>query len=252
MINSEFCSTVTKKVLEEVKRQLRRVLREEKKFLLNYLEFYKVKGFLNQVMIPDSHNGAEGYMVRSLYFDTLDDLCFREKIDGVSKRKKMRLRIYHPDDKIAYLEMKQKDGKYQMKRSLAISKSDALELIDGNYDVLLEYKKDFAMECYSVLKEGGYVPKTVVQYKRHAFIAKENNIRITLDGEVLATEANFNIFDPNLPLYPVFPKSVEILEVKFNGFLLEYIKNFMDNVDKSELSVSKYCLARKASLNYVY
>lgn len=69
--------------------RLRRVLREEKKFLLNYSEFYKVKGFLTQVMTPDSHNNNEGYMVRSLYFDTLDDLCFVEKMDGVGKRKKL-------------------------------------------------------------------------------------------------------------------------------------------------------------------
>ena len=40
-------------------------------------------------MTPDSHNNNEGYMVRSLYFDTLDDLCFVEKMDGVGKRKKL-------------------------------------------------------------------------------------------------------------------------------------------------------------------
>lgn len=231
---------------------MRRVLREEKKFLLNYLEFYKVKGFLSQVMISDSHNKAEGYMVRSLYFDTVDDLCFIEKLDGVSKRKKIRLRVYDPNDNSAYLEIKQKDGVYQEKRSLKILKKDALELIEGNYDVLLNYKGKFALECYSILKEGNYKPKTVVEYRRMAFIAKENNIRITLDGDIRATEANFNIFDPNLLLYPVLSKTKVVLEVKFNGFLLDYIKNFIDHVEKSELSVSKYCLARNVSLNYVY
>lgn len=191
-------------------------------------------------------------MVRSLYFDTLDDLCFVEKLDGVSKRKKIRLRVYDANAKTAYLEIKQKDGKYQEKRSLEISKEDALEIIQCNYDVLLKYKGEFAKQCYSILKEGNYKPKTVVEYERLAYIARENNIRITFDGNIRSSECNFNIFDPNLLLYPVFPKNTLIMEVKFNGFLLEYIKNFIDNVEKSELSVSKYCLARQVSLNYVY
>lgn len=231
---------------------MRRVLREEKKFLLNYPEFYKVKGFLAQVMISDPHNINEGYMVRSLYFDTLDDLCFNEKMDGVSKRKKIRLRVYDAKATTAFLEIKQKDGQYQEKRSLEISKEDALEIINSNYDVLLKYKGEFAKQCYSILKEGNYRPKTVVEYQRLAYIAKENNIRITFDSNIRSTECNFNIFDSNLPLYPVLPRNNLVLEVKFNGFLLEYIKNFIDNVEKSELSVSKYCLARKVSLNYVY
>lgn len=231
---------------------MRHVLREEKKFLLSYLEFYKAKGFLEQVMISDAHNEKEGYMVRSLYFDTLANICFNEKLDGVSKREKIRLRIYDPNATVAYLEIKQKEGQYQEKRSLEVKKEDALELIKSNYDVLLKYKNPFALECYSLLKSENYKPKTVVEYKRLAYIAKENDIRITFDSNIRSTECNFNIFDSNLLLYPVFPKDNIVLEVKFNGFLLDYIKNFINRVEKSELSVSKYCLARQVSLSYVY
>ena len=39
-----------------------------------------------------------------------------------------------------------------------------------------------------------------------------------------------------------------VLEVKYNGFLLSYIKDLLDQVERSELSVSKYCLARSVSL----
>lgn len=231
---------------------MRHVLREEKKFLLSYLEFYKTKVFLEQVMISDPYNEKEGYMVRSLYFDTLDNICFNEKLDGVSKRKKIRLRIYDPSATVAYLEIKQKEGQYQEKRSLEVKKEDALELIKSNYDVLLKYKSPFALECYSLLKSENYMPKTVVEYRRLAYIAKENNIRITFDSDIRSTECNFNIFDSNLLLYPVFPKNDMVFEVKFNGFLLDYIKNFISRVEKSELSVSKYCLARQVSLSYVY
>jgi hypothetical protein len=38
-----------------------------------------------------------------------------------------------------------------------------------------------------------------------------------------------------------------VLEAKFNGFLLGYIKDMLAVTNKSELSVSKYMLARQAS-----
>lgn len=231
---------------------LREVLRKEKKFLLNYLELYKMKGFLEKVMIHDPHNIGEGYMVRSLYFDTLDNVCFHEKMDGVNKRKKVRLRVYALDSTVAYLEIKQKDGENQQKRSLELSRSDAEELIKCNYEVLLKYRGLFAQECYSLLKSENYKPKVIVEYKRLAYIAKENSVRITFDSDIRATECNFNIFDSNLLLYPVFSKDTLVFEVKFNGFLLSYVQNFISMVEKEELSISKYCLARGVSLSYVY
>ena len=41
-----------------------------------------------------------------------------------------------------------------------------------------------------------------------------------------------------------------MLEVKYNGFLLGYIKNIVNVVNCSELSVSKYCLVRSADLKF--
>ena len=36
-----------------------------------------------------------------------------------------------------------------------------------------------------------------------------------------------------------------VLEVKYNGFLLDYLRELINSVDRSELSVSKYVLARQ-------
>ena len=46
---------------------------------------------------------------------------------------------------------------------------------------------------------------------------------------------------------PVLDSSAVVLEVKYNGFLLDYIRQMLNTVDKSELSVSKYTLARYAA-----
>ena len=231
---------------------MNKVVRQEKKFLIGTEESYSLNNYLSKMLIEDKHNGSKGYIVRSLYFDTLFDKDFRDKEDGIELRRKIRLRIYNPDDDFAVLEMKQKEGAYQLKRSLKITRDEAQELTKRNYGVLLNHKEDFAKECYGLMNMQCYLPKTIVQYNRKAFIAKENNIRITFDSNIIATETCFDIFSKNLNMYPVFNKDNTVLEVKYNGFLLGYIKDMLENVDKSEVSVSKYCLARSASLNYLY
>lgn len=223
------------------------VTREEKKFLISIEEFRTKSHYLDSLLIQDEHNGTDGYIIRSLYFDSVYDDDFFEKLDGVETRRKIRLRVYDPRHDFAMLEMKQKQGAAQKKRSLRVSKADAVELIGGRYDVLLKYEEDFAKECYGIMQYKCYRPKTVVQYNRKAYVAKENKIRITFDNNIVATETNFDIFSEKLVMYPVLDKFNVVLEVKFNGFLLDYIRQFINSINKSELSVSKYALARQQS-----
>ena len=61
---------------------------------------------------------------------------------------------------------------------------------------------------------------------------------------------SFNIFDRNLVLNSVMSPFAVVLEVKYNGFLLSYIKHMLLPVQKSELSVSKYCMARQIGCDY--
>lgn len=189
-----------------------------------------------------------GYSIRSLYFDTLDDQDFWDKIEGIELRRKIRLRIYSPADTVSKLEMKQKQGPYQKKRSLAISRADALALCAGDYSPLLRYSDPFAAECYGLMHNRCYRPRTIVEYRRQAFIARENNIRLTFDSDIRATEASMALFAEDLALTPVLDPFSMVLEVKFNGFLLSYIKNLLDTVHRPELSVSKYCLARRFTM----
>ena len=201
---------------------MRDVLREEKKFLLNQAEALKLRNYLSNVVHTDSHNGPDGYQVRSLYFDSLSNRDFHEKEDGLELRRKFRLRVYR----------------------------EAQALIEGDYSVLLNSGSEFGQECYSIMEMWAYRPKTVVEYDRFAFIAPENSIRITFDSGIRANEVNFNIFDRNLVLNSVMSPFAVVLEVKYNGFLLSYIKHMLLPVQKSELSVSKYCMARQIGCDY--
>lgn len=228
------------------------VLRQEKKFLITLPQFYEFSHYFDQVMVQDKHNKGEGYTIRSLYFDTLDDKDFNEKEDGVELRRKIRLRNYGPDCDFAILEMKQKQGAMQKKRSLRLTKEDAQALIRREYHVLLNYSEPFAAECYYLLNALVYIPRTIVEYKRKAYVAKENNIRITFDHHIVGTESCMDLFAPNLLQNTLLDQHLVVLEVKYNGFLLSHIKEVLEVCNKSELSVSKYCLGRYISKHYVF
>ena len=225
------------------------VLRQEKKYAINTADGAALYSRLGSVMHADAHNGAQGYVIRSLYFDTPDDQDFRDKVDGLELRRKIRLRTYSPQSDFAMLEMKQKEGPYQRKRSLRLSREEAQRLCRGDYRPLLSHRDAFAAECYGLMHCRCYRPKAVVEYRRQAFVARENHIRITLDSRITATESRWDLFDGGLAMYPVLDPFQMVLEVKYNGFLLSYIKDRLDLAERSELSVSKYCLARSVSLS---
>ena len=80
-----------------------KVLREEKKFLLSYPEYKSKDFYLSRLLHGDLNNGVNGYRVRSLYFDTVYDSDYFEKLNGIENRRKIRLRIYSPYDTKAKL-----------------------------------------------------------------------------------------------------------------------------------------------------
>ncbi len=227
------------------------VLRAEKKYIIPLEYMVSQRGYFRAALEEDPHNGESGYPIRSLYFDTPVNRDFTEKEDGVELRRKIRLRVYSPSAKTAKLEMKQKQGADQQKRSLSVSREDAQRMAQGDYTPLFNYSEPFALECYGLMNTRAYRPAAIVEYRRTAFIAKENNIRVTFDSSIIATESSFDLFSENLPMYPVFKPHLAVLEVKYNGFLLSYIKTFLDNCGQSALSASKYCMARMIGCKYV-
>lgn len=228
------------------------VLRQEKKFLISLSQFYRYSHDLSRILKMDIHSQGEGYMIRSLYFDTPDDRDYQEKEDGVELRRKIRLRNYGPDTPFALLEMKQKQGAMQKKRSLKLSREDAKRMTFGDYSVLLKYEEPFGAECFSLMNMLCYRPKTVVTYMRKAFVAKENETRVTFDHHIKGTESCFDIFSDTLLESSILDPYIVVLEVKFNGFLLGYIKDMLRECDTSEVSVSKYCLGRSVSKHYLF
>lgn len=224
------------------------VLRTEKKYQINQIEAAHLKATLAAVLHRDKHGGENGYRVRSLYFDTPYDGDYYDKVDGLESRRKLRLRIYGDDDSTIKLELKEKQGSLQRKRSLTVSKEEARLLCAGDCDFLLQMQSEFAKELYGRIKKCAYRPKCIVEYDRLAFGVNENNIRITLDSNLRACESRPDLFLPRSALYPVGELCATTLEVKYNDFLLSYIKDLVSLSGRTQVSMSKYCAARNITL----
>lgn len=220
------------------------VLRREEKYVIANQEALLYSSHLENTLNKDEFSQNGSYMVRSLYFDTIDDKDFFDKINEQEIRRKIRLRIYDTSAEVAKLELKQKQGVYQKKTSITIAREDACGLISCDFSVLLKYNNPFANELYTIMSMECYRPKTIVEYGRMAYMAKENHIRLTFDHDIRANESNFNLFDKDLQLSPVFPMDAVVFEVKYDQFLLGYISEMIACINRRPVSSSKYCMGR--------
>ncbi len=219
------------------------VVRTEKKYSISRIQKNTMAHRLGAVMKADRNGGEDGYTVRPLYFDSIFDDDYFDKINGLESRKKIRLRIYREDQNEVKLEIKQKQGSAQKKESLLISKALAKEMIRGRCGGLMELDSELAVRLYQLLERGLYRPKCIVEYRRIAFAEDCNNIRITLDSGIRASCFFENFFKRSPGFLPV--REQPVLEVKYDRFLLSSVKQILDFADVPELAVSKYAMARQ-------
>jgi len=228
------------------------VYRRENKYILSVDNISNLKFSLDKILERDKHSQKDSYIVRSLYFDSLNNIDFNTKLSGVEIRKKIRLRTYDYKSDKCKLEMKQKKGDLQHKISIWISKKDAQELIEKNYSVLLNYfNNSNAIYFYTTMMTGCYVPVALIEYDRIAYTYPLNNTRITIDMNVRSSESNFDLFAEN-PNYNYVINNDIILEIKYNGKLLKFISNVLNKYKLNRVSVSKYCFGRKVFYDFNY
>ena len=139
--------------------------RKEIKLRLNKSKIYNFKDLL-------SSRGAEilypKRIVSSLYFDTNNKNCYRDSVEGVIPRKKIRIRSYPDEDiKIFLFEKKISSAEGRFKISKKISLTNANKIITlGHFD-----------KMYGHLK-----PIMHIEYIREYY--KYKNYRITIDSKI--------------------------------------------------------------------
>lgn len=224
--------------------ELLSVLRTEKKYPVSPFTAGQIAARLSHILRLDP-NCLDGkpYLIKSVYFDSLYDRDFIEKEGGLEIRRKIRLRTYGKDSPIK-LEWKQKQGAKQRKLSLLITKNHAERILRGDYRCLTEYDGELPLRLYTVMTEQVYRPKCLVQYRRLAYIVPSNDIRVTLDSDISSYEGSLNFWTNSIPVYPVTETGKTILEVKYNHFLLDYVKTALADYELMETANSKYAAGR--------
>ncbi|MGL5328285.1 MAG: polyphosphate polymerase domain-containing protein [Peptostreptococcaceae bacterium] len=227
------------------------VNRRELKYPIGEMDYYKVDNLFKNVLTPDKNNKEYGYTIRSLYFDSINDDDYHQKMDGEEVRKKIRLRIYDTKTNYVKLEIKRKININQIKETTTISKEDAIKLINKEYDVLLKYDCNIAQTAYNIMTLGQYRPVVLVDYNRKAYIHHENNIRVTLDSDIRSNEFDFDMFSDEVITMPISSYYNAVLEVKFDGELFCWISQALSDLDTTNQSMSKYCSSRRFFESYM-
>ena len=107
--------------------------RHELKYFINPAELEALRGRLRPVLSMDRHCvGGRPYVIRSLYFDDIDDSAWYDKQAGVMHRDKYRIRIYRYSDKEIFLERKRKLGDLIQKSSVQITRRLCDQLVAGD------------------------------------------------------------------------------------------------------------------------
>ena len=220
-------------------------LRHELKHQISLQEDLVLAGRLRRLFHHDAHAGTDGtYRITSLYFDTPYDAALREKLDGVDRREKFRLRYYGGDPDWLKLEKKYKINGLCGKRSARLSRAEAEALLSGEHGFLLESGDPLLLEFYSKLRGNGLAPRTVVCYDREAFAYAPGNVRVTLDRNIRTGRGALEFFQPErFALRPL--EGCTVLEVKYDAFLPELVRLAVQIPDRRAGACSKYALCRR-------
>jgi hypothetical protein len=221
--------------------------RHELKYYLNEIQSARAMHQLSCLMPMDTNcKNYEGYRVRSLYFDSIDDECLYQKQSGNLLRKKIRLRTYGDStNNTVKFEIKRKYGQIVKKDAVTISKETAKEICLGNYAILLDKNDPVLNEIYTTFVTKYYRPKVIVEYKRVAFVLPVSNIRVTFDQDLRSNINHLDLFSAVKDMMPVIIEGKQILEIKFDDFFPDYLKNVLSAVSSERMAISKYTLARR-------
>ena len=216
--------------------------RHEIKHDINYSDMITIRHRLSAVAYSDPHTIDGKYFIRSLYFDNLDDKALMEKVNGMSRREKFRIRYYNGDTSVIHLEKKSKIDHLGNKQSAPLTAQQAQSIVDGDIEWMLDSEHPLIRELYSKMHTQGVAPKTIVDYTREPFIFPAGNVRVTLDYDIRSGMRCTDFLDPDCVTVPVSDSI--ILEVKWDGFLPDIIRDAVSLADRREGAFSKYATCR--------
>ena len=223
--------------------------RHEYKYLEPEERLFPIEERLKAALHKDPHVSEKGfYSIRSVYFDDHHDSFLRENINGVDTREKWRIRIYDQSDSVITLERKRRKGDLIAKDSCRIGREECEDILKGR--PFLKEGEPLLNSFFILSRTRLLRPRIIVEYERTPFVLKEGNVRVTFDRNIRSSlEIDGFFSDRPLCCRPVLQGNVNLMEVKYDGFLPDHVAHIIEDGYMRRTSFSKYALARKFTNN---
>lgn len=220
--------------------------RHELKYQVTDAQLQLLKNRINHLIPADSHAGADGvYSVRSLYFDDYENRCLRENEDGTDPREKFRIRIYNAGSERITLECKRKEQGKNHKTSCPLTVEQTQLLIAGKILPDIGSQPPLLQKLTMLMLTRRMRPVVIVEYDRIPYVYQNGNVRITLDTNIRSSSDVERFLDEIIPMRPVLPVGQQLLEVKYDEYLPDFIYRSLQLHSLYQTAFSKYTICRK-------
>lgn len=209
----------------------------------------RIKALIRLDPYVDKEKGF--YVVKSLYFDDYDNTCFHHNEFSLGRRKKYRIRIYGENTDLILLEKKEKENSMSRKTICRLTQAEYEQVFHGHVERLY-WKTDKSLLkefCIQIIYKR-FAPKVVIKYERTAFIDYPGNVRVTLDRNISCSPQNNRFMESDYTVIPVLQKGFHLLEIKYDEFLPDYIKQVIQLKTLEQATFSKYYMGRITSQNH--
>ena len=227
------------------------VYRYERKFVVAEAVAVAVRQFVRAYLMPDGHMAADestGYHVFSLYLDTPQLALYRQSVEGIKNRYKLRIRFYDQDAAgLAFLEIKKRTTETVHKLRAMVSKPAAERLLRGgrptsadllsNSDTSLRALSEFCDCCERLHADG----TAFVHYRREAYVSPSaDGERVTFDRQIAGHryQAGGGLSLPEEAATAAADGVV--LELKYNFRAPRWMHDLVASFGLQRLSVPKY------------
>ena len=217
--------------------------RHELKFLVTDNQLKLLAFRLSPFLKKDINQVEDFYLIKSLYFDNFNNSYLMENLNGEDRRSKYRIRVYDNSLNVIKLEKKSKVRGMTRKEAVNISEEECMQLMQGVIPIRESAENNKKLRMFTEMKVNGLKPCVIVEYARTAYVNKIGNVRITFDRNIKGATAK-EFFSNTSKVYPVLPKGIHILEVKYDEFLPSYIYDLIDDGTLQQTAFSKYRYAR--------
>ncbi|MFH1198105.1 MAG: polyphosphate polymerase domain-containing protein [bacterium] len=236
-------------------------MRLEYKYLVSNTDVDRLRNLMLPYLQGDfDYSPSNYYTVRSIYYDTPKLKYYWEKIEGLSTRKKVRLRGYNQleEDNVVFLEIKRKHLSRIFKdRSPALYDNMDELMTTKNIDDLVITENGFrgskedAEKFFHHIHKRSLVPIVNIVYDREAYFSKfDKSLRITFDRNL-----RYQIFPSVDKLYDdekLKPALINktILEIKFGTGFPSWLQTILTNNHLFKQSLSKYTICIDTEKKY--